>query len=175
MRISELVYPSDHLVLQQFFHSTSIVKSIWGPMPLEVIFPEYARSRFIRLIVAPHIRRDHITIIYIFKNLYYVMSPTNLTCRIYETFFPFHWTQFNHFVKIAKLNSQSRPGWRLSRYGDFIQCGIQKKSPHHLRPRNGGVWFLFKPAGYSRDRRGIFNNGAGYRRDTGRVSQLLGT
>jgi len=156
VHISKLVYPSDHLVLQQFFHSTSIVKSIWGLMPLEVIFPEYARSRFIRLIVAPHIRRDHITIIYIFKNLYYVMSPTNLTCRIYETFFPFHWTQFNHFVKIAKLNSQSRPGWRLSRYGDFIQRGIQKKSPHHLRPRNGGVWFLFKPAGYSRDRRGIF-------------------
>ena len=110
MGISELVHPSDHLVLQQFFHSTSIVKFIWGQMTLEVIFPEYARSRFIRFIVAPHIRRDHITIIYIFKNLYYVMSPTNLTFRIYETFFPFHWTQFNHFVKIAKLNSQSRPG-----------------------------------------------------------------
>ena len=128
-------------------------------MPLEVIFPEYARLKFIQPIHVPHIRRDHITIIYIFKNLYYVMSPTNLTCRIYETFFPFHWTQFNHFVKIAKLNSQSRPGWRLSRYGHFRQCAIPKKFPHHLRPRNGGVWFLFKPARYSRDRRGIFLNG----------------
>ena len=122
MRISKLVYPSDHLVLQQFFHSTSIVKSIWGPMPLEVIFPEYVRSRFIRLIVAPHIRRDHITIIYIFKNLYYVMSPTIITCRIYETFFSFHCTQFKHFYKITNLSSQSLPGRRLLSYGHFRQC-----------------------------------------------------
>ena len=32
--ISELVHPSDHLVLQQFFHNTSIVKSIWPNAPL---------------------------------------------------------------------------------------------------------------------------------------------
>ncbi len=110
MCISELVYPSDHLVLLQFFHSTSIVKSIQGLMPLEVIFPEYACLKFIQLIHVPHIRCDHITIIYIFKNLYYVMSPTTITYRIYKTFFSFHSTQFSHFCKIAKLNSQSRPG-----------------------------------------------------------------
>jgi hypothetical protein len=130
-------------------------------MPLEVIFPEYACSKFIRLIVVPHIRCDNITIIHIFKNLYYVMSSTTITYRIYETFFSFHWTQFNHFVKITKLNSQSQPGWRLLRYGRFRQCGIQKKFPHHLRSRNGGVSFLLKPAGYLRDRRGIFLNGRG--------------
>ena len=130
-------------------------------MPLEVIFPEYACSKFIRLKVVPHIRCDNITIIHIIKNLYYVMSSTAITYRIYETFFSFHWTQFNHFVKITKLNSQSRPGWRLLRYGHFRQCGIQKKFPHHLRSRNGGVSFLLKPAGYLRDRRGIFLNGRG--------------
>ena len=69
MRMSELTYPSDHLVLLQFFHSTSIVKSIWGLIPLEVIFPEYARFKFIPLIHVPHIRRDDITMVYIFKDL----------------------------------------------------------------------------------------------------------
>jgi hypothetical protein len=39
--------------------------------------------------------------------------------------------------------------------------------------RNGGVRFLLKPAGYLRDRRGLFLNGAGFRLDIGRVSQLL--
>jgi len=73
-------------------------------MPLEVIFPEYARLKFIQPIHVPHIRHDHITIIYIFKNLYYVMSPTIITYRIYEIFFSFHCAQFNHFVKITKLN-----------------------------------------------------------------------
>ena len=71
-------------------------------MPLEVIFPEYACSKFIRLIVAPHIRCDNITIIYIFKNLYYVMSLTDITCRIYKTFFLSDFTQFNHFFKNCK-------------------------------------------------------------------------
>ena len=70
VRLSELVYPSDHLVLQQFLQSTSIVKSIWGLMPLEVIFPEYACLKFIQLIHVPHIRRDVITMVYIYKNLY---------------------------------------------------------------------------------------------------------
>jgi len=110
VRISELVYPSDHLVLQQFFHSTSIVKPIWSILPPKIICPEHACSKFIKLIHVPHIRCDNITIIYIFKNLYYVMSPTTITYRIYETFSSFHCTQFNHFFKIAKLNSKSLPG-----------------------------------------------------------------
>jgi hypothetical protein len=54
----------------------------------------------------PHIRRDNITIIYIFKNLYYVMSSTAITYRIYKTFFLFDCTQFNHFFKMIKLNIQ---------------------------------------------------------------------
>jgi hypothetical protein len=87
VRISELVYPSDLIVLLQFFQSNSIVKAIWGQIPLEVIFPEYACSKLIQLEHATHIRRDNITIIYIFKNLYYVMSPTSITYRIYEIFF----------------------------------------------------------------------------------------
>jgi hypothetical protein len=87
VRISELVYPSDLLVLQQFFQSTSMAKSIRGLIPSELFFPEYACSKFIQLIDVPHIRCDNITIIYIFKNLYYVMSPTAITYRIYETFF----------------------------------------------------------------------------------------
>ena len=41
--------------------------------------------------------------------------------------------------------------------------------------RNGGVRFLLKPAGYLRDRRGLFLNGAGFRLDIGGVFQLLGT
>jgi hypothetical protein len=109
VRISELVYPSDHLVLQQFFHNTSIVKSIWGLIPPEIICPEYACSRFIQLIHVPHIRCDNNTIIYIFKNLDYVMSPTAITYRIYETFFLFDCTQFNHLLKIAKWNGKSLP------------------------------------------------------------------
>ena len=32
--ISELVHPPDQLVLHQFFHNTSIVKSIWPNAPL---------------------------------------------------------------------------------------------------------------------------------------------
>lgn len=106
MRISELVYPSDLLVLQQFFQSTSMVKSIRGLIPSELFFPEYSCSKFIQLIDVPHIHCDNITIIYIFKNLYYVMSPTAITYRIYETFFLFSCTQFNRFFKIAKLYSQ---------------------------------------------------------------------
>jgi hypothetical protein len=109
VRISELVYPSDHLVLQQFFQCTSIVKSIWGLIPPEIICPEYACSRFIQFIHVPHIRCDNITIIYIIKSLDYVMSPTAITYRIYETFFLFDCPQFNHFFKITKLNSTSLP------------------------------------------------------------------
>ncbi len=124
MRISELVYPPDHLILQQFFNSTSIVKSKWEQMPLEVIFPEYACLKSIPLIHVPHIRRDNITIIYIFKNLYYVMSPTIITHRIYETFFSFLCTQFKHLFKITNLNSQSLPGRRLLSYGHFRQCKV---------------------------------------------------
>ena len=41
--------------------------------------------------------------------------------------------------------------------------------------RVGWVCFLLKPAGYLRDRRGIFLNGAGFRRDIGGVFQLLET
>ncbi len=82
--ISELVHPPDHLVLHQFFHNTSIVKSIWGLLPSEISCPEYACSKFIQLIHERHIRRDNITIIYIFKILYYVMSPTAITYRIYR-------------------------------------------------------------------------------------------
>ena len=78
-------------------------------MPSELFFPEYACSKFIRLIHVPHIRCDNITIIYIFKNLYYVMSSTDITYRIYKTFFLFDYTQFNHFFKITKLNSKSPP------------------------------------------------------------------
>ncbi len=109
MRLSELVYPSDLLILQQFFQSTSIVKPIWSILPPKIICPEHACSRFIQLIHASHIHRDNITIIYIFKNLYYVMSPTAITYRIYETFFLFDGTQFNHFFKITKRNSKSLP------------------------------------------------------------------
>ena len=109
MRMSELVYPSDHLVLEQFVQSTSIVKSTWGLIPLEVIFPEYARFKSIPLIHVPHIRRDDITMVYIFKNLYYVMSSTSITHRIYEIFFSFRCTQFNHFPKIAKPDSEILP------------------------------------------------------------------
>ena len=87
MLISGLVYPSDLLVLPQFFHSTSIVKPIWSILPPKIICPEHACSKFIQLMHVPHIRCDNITIIYIFKNLYYVMSLTDITCRIYKTFF----------------------------------------------------------------------------------------
>ena len=37
----------------------------------------------------------------------------------------------------------------------------------------GWVCFLLKPAGYWRDRQGIFLNGAGFKRDTGGVSQPM--
>ncbi len=37
--------------------------------------------------LGPMIGIDHITIIYIFKNFNYVMSPTAITYRIYEAFF----------------------------------------------------------------------------------------
>ena len=93
------VYPSDHLVLQYFFHSTSIVKSKLEHMPFEVIFPEYACLESIPLIHVPHIRRDHITIWHIFKNIYYVMSSTTLTHRIYEIFSSSRCTEFSHFLK----------------------------------------------------------------------------
>ena len=124
MLISGLVYPSDLLVLPQFFHSTSIVKPIWSILPPKIICPEHACSKFIQLMHVPHIRCDNITIIYIFKNLYYVMSPTIITCRIYETFFSFHCTQFKHFIKTTNLNSQSLPGRRLLSYGHFRLCEI---------------------------------------------------
>jgi hypothetical protein len=39
----------------------------------------------------------------------------------------------------------------------------------------GGVWFLLKPARFWRDKRGIFLFRAGFKRDTGGVSQLLQT
>ena len=42
VRISGLVYPSDHLILQYFFRSNSIVKSIWELFPPRIIFPECA-------------------------------------------------------------------------------------------------------------------------------------
>ena len=70
VRISWLVYPPDHLILQYFFLSTSIVESKWGVLPPRINFPEYTCLKFIRLIHAPHIRRDNTTMIYIFKNLY---------------------------------------------------------------------------------------------------------
>jgi hypothetical protein len=79
--ISGQVYPSDLLVLPQFFHSTSIVKPIWSIFPPKIICPEHACSKFIQLMHAPYVRCDNITIIYIFKNLYYVMSPTPITYR----------------------------------------------------------------------------------------------
>ncbi len=100
-------------MIERFYPSTSIVKSIWGLISPEVIFPEYACSKLIQLEPVTHIRCDNIIIIYIFKNLYYVMSPTAITYRIYETFFLFDRTQFNHFnhfFKITKLNSKSLPG-----------------------------------------------------------------
>ena len=78
-------------------------------MPPYIICSEYACSKFIQLMHIPHIRCDNITIIYIFKNLYYVMSPTAITYRIYETFFLLDCTQFNHFFKITKLNSKDLP------------------------------------------------------------------
>ncbi len=81
MLISGQVYPSDLLVLPQFFHSTSIVKPIWSIFPPKIICPEHAFSKFIQLMHAPYVRCDNITIIYIFKNLYYVMSPTPITYR----------------------------------------------------------------------------------------------
>ncbi len=79
----------DLLVLQQLFQSTSIVKSIRGLIPSELLFPEYACSKFIQLIHVPHILRDNITVNYLFKNFNYVMSPTVITYRIYETFYLF--------------------------------------------------------------------------------------
>ena len=87
MSISELVYPSDFLMLERFYPSTSIVKPIWGLISPEVICPEYVCSKLIQLEHVTHIRCDNITIIYIFKNLYYAMSPTSITYRIYEIFF----------------------------------------------------------------------------------------
>ena len=39
----------------------------------------------------------------------------------------------------------------------------------------GWIFFLLKPAGYWRNRQGIFLNGAGFKRDTGGVSQLMET
>ncbi len=106
MHISRLVYPSNHPILQYFFRSTSIVKSIWELFPPRIIFPEYACLKSILLIHAPHIRRDHITIWYIFKSLYYFTSSTTLTHRIYEIFSSSCCTQFSHFLKETKLNSQ---------------------------------------------------------------------
>ena len=50
-----------------------------------------------------------------------------------------------------------------------------KKFLHCILSRNGGVCFLLKPAGYLRDRRGIFLNRAGFKRDIGGVSQLMET
>ncbi len=96
VRLSEPVYPSDHLALQQFFHCTSRVKSIWGRFPPGIICPEYACPKFIQFIHVPHIHRDIITIIYIFKNLYYVMSPTSITYGIYKHFF--YWTALNSTI-----------------------------------------------------------------------------
>ena len=109
MRISKLVHLPDLLVLQQLFQSTSIVKSIRGLIPSELFFPEYACSKLIQFIHVPHIRCYNITIIYIFKNLYYVMSSTAITYRIYEIFFSFYCTQFKQFFKITKLNRRSLP------------------------------------------------------------------
>ena len=109
MSISGLVYPSELLVLPQFFHSTSIVKPIWSILPPKIICPEHACSKFIQLMHVPHVRCDNITIIYIFKNLYYVMSSTAITCRIYETFFYGTVLNSSIFSKIAKLNSKSLP------------------------------------------------------------------
>ena len=122
MRISGLVYPPDHLILKYFFRSTSIVKSKWGVLPPRINFPEYTCLKLMRLIHVHHIRRDNTTMIYIFKSLYYVMSPTIITCRIYETFFSFHCTKLKHFFKITNLNSQSLPGRRLLSYGHFRPC-----------------------------------------------------
>jgi hypothetical protein len=109
VRISELVYPSDLLVLHPFFDCTSIVKPIWSILPPKIICPEHACSKFIQLIHVPHIRCDNITIIYIFKNLYYVMSSTDITHRIYNTFFYLTALNSTIFSKIAKLNSKSLP------------------------------------------------------------------
>ena len=63
-------YISYLLVLQQYFHSTSIDKSINDLVIPEIVFPEYARSKPLQLMHVPHIKGDSITIIYIFKNFY---------------------------------------------------------------------------------------------------------
>ena len=63
-------YISDLLVLQQYFHSTSIVKFIWGLVIPEIVCPEYARSKSLQFMHVPHINGNNITIIYIFNNFY---------------------------------------------------------------------------------------------------------
>ena len=96
-------------MIERYFPITSIVKPIWGLISPEVICPEYACSKLIQLEHVTHLRCDNIIIIYIFKSLDYVMSPTAITYRIYETFFLFDSTQFNQFFKITKLNSKDQP------------------------------------------------------------------
>ena len=56
---------SDARIFYKAFPCTSIERSIWGPTPPEVFCPEYACSKFIRLIHVPHIRCDNITIIHL--------------------------------------------------------------------------------------------------------------
>ena len=69
------------------------------------------------------------------------MSPTSITCGIYETFFSFHCTQFKHFFKITNLNSQSLPGRRLLSYGHFRQCEMKKNLGTAFDPGAAGYGF----------------------------------
>ncbi len=55
---------------------------------------------------------------------------------------------------------------------DTVKC--KKFHALNMEPEWQGM-VLLKPAGYLLDRRGIFLNGAGFKRDIGGVSQLLGT
>ena len=142
MRLSELVYPSDLLVLHQFFHCTSIVKPIWSILPPKIICPEHACSKFMQLIHVPHIRCDNITIIYIFKNLYYVMSSTAITYRIYKAFFLLDCTQFNHLSKKQNWIVRVYPGedsWGMD-LSDSEKC--KKFHVQNMDPEWRGMVFI---------------------------------
>ena len=107
-----------------------------------MISPEYVCLKLIQLMHVPHFHIDNITIIYIFKNFYYVMSPTVITYRLQETFFLFSGIQFDHFFKITKLNSKSLPGRRWLRYGHFRQCEMKKNSALDMGTEWRGMFFI---------------------------------
>jgi hypothetical protein len=103
------------------------------------------------------------------------MSPTVITFRIYETFFLFSCTQFNHFFKITKLYSKESIRVKIVEIWTFqTVCNVKNSRTVYVHGMAGYV-FIKRWRGI-REIGGVkIILGAGFRRDTGGVFQLFRT